>query len=112
MATTCLGINHPLFLRRSFDYCILDEATQITLPVSLGPLRHASQFVLVGDHYQLPPLVQSEGGRAGGLDVSLFRRLTEHHPQAMVTLEYQYRMNRSNQFTMAVCDSALYVQNA
>ncbi len=96
VATTCLSISHPLFSRRSFDYCILDEATQITLPVSLGPLRYASRFILVGDHYQLPPLVRSEVGREGGLDVSLFRRLTEHHPQAMVTLECQYRMNRSD----------------
>lgn len=26
--------------------------------VSLGPLMFASKFVLVGDHYQLPPLVK------------------------------------------------------
>ena len=63
VATTCLGTNHPLFSQRSFDYCILDEASQITLPVSLGPLRHARVFVLVGDHYQLPPLVQNEWAR-------------------------------------------------
>ncbi len=43
--------------------CIIDEASQLTLPVSLGPLRHASMFVLVGDHYQLPPLVQSQQAR-------------------------------------------------
>ena len=29
-----------------------------TSQVSLGPLMFASKFVLVGDHYQLPPLVQ------------------------------------------------------
>jgi len=29
-----------------------------TPKVSLGPLMFASTFVLVGDHYQLPPLVQ------------------------------------------------------
>ena len=43
--------------------CIVDEASQITLPVCLGPLRHASVFVLVGDHYQLPPLVLSQQAR-------------------------------------------------
>ena len=63
VATTCLGTQHPVFVRRSFDYCIIDEASQITLPVSLGPLRFARVFVLVGDHYQLPPLVQSEQAR-------------------------------------------------
>jgi superfamily I DNA and/or RNA helicase len=46
-----------LFSRRVFDYCIVDEASQITLPTCLGPLRFAQKFVLVGDHYQLPPLV-------------------------------------------------------
>ncbi|KAJ3091268.1 Tripartite DNA replication factor [Quaeritorhiza haematococci] len=62
VATTCLGI------KQYFDYCIVDEASQLTLPVCLGPLRYADRFVLVGDHYQLPPL-------------------------AVVQLEHQYRMN-------------------
>ena len=53
--------------RRSFDVCIVDEASQITLPASLGPLRYANRFVLVGDHYQLPPLVQSQLARSAEL---------------------------------------------
>lgn len=56
---TCLGVKHPLFSRRRFDYCIVDEAGQISQPVVLAPLRCADVFVLVGDHYQLPPLVTS-----------------------------------------------------
>lgn len=48
----------PLFSKRQFDVCIVDEASQITLPVCLGPLRFAKTFVLVGDHFQLPPLVR------------------------------------------------------
>lgn len=47
-----------LFARRKFDYCIVDEASQITLPTCIGPLRFAEKFVLVGDHFQLPPLVR------------------------------------------------------
>ena len=47
----------PIFIRRHFDYCIVDEASQITLPTCLGPLRFADTFVLVGDHFQLPPIV-------------------------------------------------------
>ncbi|KAF9479182.1 Dna2-domain-containing protein [Pholiota conissans] len=31
--------------------------------------------------------------RQGGLDVSLFRRLSEAHPEAVVDLRFQYRMN-------------------
>jgi hypothetical protein len=52
-------MNSALFSRRKFDYCIVDEASQITLPTCLGPLRFADKFVLVGDHFQLPPLVRS-----------------------------------------------------
>lgn len=92
VATTCLTINHPLFSRRVFDYCIVDEASQITLPVCLGPIRMSQKFILVGDHYQLPPLVQNKEAMEGGLDVSLFKLLCEAHPQAVVSLEHQYRM--------------------
>lgn len=46
-------MNHPLFSVTKFDYCIVDEASQITQPVCLGPLRFADTFVLVGDHYQV-----------------------------------------------------------
>jgi DNA replication ATP-dependent helicase Dna2 len=92
VATTCLTINHPLFNRRVFDYCIVDEASQITLPVCLGPIRMSQKFILVGDHYQLPPLVQNKEALEGGLDVSLFKLLCEAHPQAVVSLEHQYRM--------------------
>ncbi|KKA30036.1 hypothetical protein TD95_001534 [Thielaviopsis punctulata] len=92
VATTCLGISHALFSLRTFDYCIVDEASQITLPVCLGPIRMAETFVLVGDHYQLPPVVQNEQARLGGLDVSMFKLLSESHPDSVVNLEHQYRM--------------------
>ena len=92
VATTCLGINHPIFNQRIFDYCIVDEASQITLPVCLGPIRMARTFILVGDHYQLPPLVQNKEALDGGLDISLFKTLSENHPASVVNLEHQYRM--------------------
>ncbi|XP_042487897.1 DNA replication ATP-dependent helicase/nuclease JHS1 isoform X3 [Macadamia integrifolia] len=93
IAVTCLGITHPLLANRRFDVCIMDEAGQITLPVSLGPLMFASIFVLVGDHYQLPPLVQSTEARENEMGISLFCRLSEAHPQAISALQCQYRMN-------------------
>ncbi|EGY17951.1 DNA replication ATP-dependent helicase dna2 [Verticillium dahliae VdLs.17] len=92
VATTCLGIGHHVFNERTFDYCIVDEASQITLPICLGPIRMAKTFVLVGDHNQLPPLVQNEEAREGGLDVSLFKLLSDTHPDSVVNLEHQYRM--------------------
>ena len=92
VATTCLGINHAIFNAKIFDYCIVDEASQITLPVCLGPIAMAKRFVLVGDHYQLPPLVQNKEAQEGGLDISLFKLLSDTHPSSVVNLEHQYRM--------------------
>lgn len=88
-----LKVNSSLFRNRTFDYCIVDEASQVTLPVCLGPLACASKFVLVGDHYQLPPLVRNNEAKRLGYDVSLFEHLSERHPHAIVSLRHQYRMN-------------------
>lgn len=82
-----------LFSRRRFDYCIIDEASQITLPTCLGPLRFADKFILVGDHYQLSPLVRCRAAKKAGLEVSLFRLLSEEHKDYVIDLTHQYRMN-------------------
>uniref|UniRef100_A0A8C5PYZ8 DNA replication ATP-dependent helicase/nuclease n=1 Tax=Leptobrachium leishanense TaxID=445787 RepID=A0A8C5PYZ8_9ANUR len=92
VATTCMGVNHPIFTRRRFDFCIVDEASQIGQPICLGPLFFADRFVLVGDHQQLPPLVQSSEARDLGMTESLFKRL-ERNQDAVVELTVQYRMN-------------------
>ena len=44
-------------------------------------LRQARTFVLVGDHNQLPPLVVIAEAEREGLGHSLFRTLSEAHPQ-------------------------------
>ncbi|XP_030232476.1 DNA replication ATP-dependent helicase/nuclease DNA2 [Gadus morhua] len=93
VATTCMGTKHPIFTRRRFDFCIMDEASQISQPVCLGPLFYVKRFVLVGDHQQLPPIVQNQEARSLGMDESLFKRL-ELHSEAVVHLNVQYRMNR------------------
>ncbi|KAM3876969.1 DNA replication ATP-dependent helicase/nuclease DNA2 [Diretmus argenteus] len=104
VATTCMGTKHPIFSRRRFDFCIIDEASQISQPVCLGPLFYAKRFVLVGDHQQLPPIVQNQEARSLGMDESLFKRL-EHHSEAVVQLNVQYRMNRQ---IMSLSNSLMY----
>ncbi|KAF9574864.1 Tripartite DNA replication factor [Mortierella alpina] len=94
VGTTCLGIGDPIFMAKRFDYCIVDEASQITLPACLGPIRFADVFVLVGDHNQLPPLVKNPEAKKDGFDLSLFRMLSDRHPQSVTSLTQQYRMNQ------------------
>ncbi|CAJ1048869.1 DNA replication ATP-dependent helicase/nuclease DNA2 [Xyrichtys novacula] len=104
VGTTCMGIKHPLFSRRRFDFCIVDEASQISQPICVGPLFYAKRFVLVGDHQQLPPIVQNQEARSRGMDESLFKRL-ELHSEAVVQLNVQYRMNRQ---IMSLSNSLMY----
>lgn len=94
VASSCLGINDITFsIRDKFDYCIIDEASQVSMPISLGPLRFCEKFVLVGDHNQLPPLVQHPDFRVKQeLSQSLFMKLATKYPQSVATLTYQYRM--------------------
>ena len=61
----------PLLLGEHFDIVIVDEAGQISQPALLGSLMAADSFVLVGDHQQLPPLVQSEAAEKAGVYYSL-----------------------------------------
>ena len=76
-----------------FDYCI-DEAGQLTEPQVLGPLRKCRKFVLVGDNYQLPPLVQCRESARKGMSVSLFEKLAlKYETLAVKALTIQYRMN-------------------
>lgn len=96
VASTCLSVRDLAFnVRDHFDYCIIDEASQVSMPLSLGPLAFCHKFILVGDHFQLPPLVTHPSPEIKkGLSKSLFQILAEEHPQSIVELTYQYRMNK------------------
>ncbi|WP_276271863.1 AAA domain-containing protein [Haloarcula litorea] len=74
---------------QDFDVAVVDEAGQLTEPGTLAATTLADRFVLVGDHQQLPPVVQSEDET---LSTSLFERLIEAYPDAGVMLDRQYRM--------------------
>ena len=93
-----------------FDVAIVDEATQLTEPMSLGPLLRARRFVLVGDQQQLPPVVAAAAARGAnlhgvhptlaaagvaGLDRSLFERLSARIEP--IVLRRQYRMTAAVQ---------------
>lgn len=94
IAATCLSVQDPAFsIRSQFDYCIVDEASQVSMPISLGPLALCDKFIMVGDHYQLPPLVSHPDAKVKtGLSQSLFQILATAHPDSVVELKYQYRM--------------------
>ena len=57
LAGTCIGfLGHPAVRDLEFDLCILDEASKATATEAFVPLSRASQWVMVGDTRQLPPM--------------------------------------------------------
>ena len=77
----------PYLRFRAFEMTIVDEAGQLTEPLTLGLILRARRFVLIGDDRQLPPVV-----RTRDLARSLFERLKTD--TANVTLlDTQYRMH-------------------
>lgn len=61
VGATCIGINTNKFFKEAlFDIVIVDESGQIQLHNLSVPLSRAPKAILVGDHKQLPPVVQDE----------------------------------------------------
>ncbi|MCK5293657.1 MAG: hypothetical protein KAJ49_03320, partial [Arcobacteraceae bacterium] len=61
VGATCIGINsNKLFADIPFDVVIVDESGQIQLHNLMVPLSRASKAILVGDHKQLPPIINDE----------------------------------------------------
>jgi DNA replication ATP-dependent helicase Dna2 len=89
VAATTASCGSRVAKTQSFDVAIVDEAGQLTEPGTLAATTLADRFVLVGDHQQLPPVVQSDDET---LSRSLFQRLIEAYPDAGVLLDRQYRM--------------------
>lgn len=87
--TTCLSLRNPLLKKIQFDYVVVDEASQTLEPILLESLFFSSKFVLIGDYFQLSPLVKSQEAMAKGMAVSLFERLAKQHPKSLCRLTHQ-----------------------
>lgn len=104
IAATCLGIASRNVLNEMvFDWVIVDEAARATAPELLVPIVRGKKIILVGDHKQLPPVVNSNieqykktelGIRKSDLEKSLFEELFEKIPdEAKSVLTAQFRMH-------------------
>lgn len=83
---------------RKFDYAVIDEAAQATLPSAAIPYSISNHLILVGDHEQLPPFRHSDiKADPDDLPLSMFEYL--YGPNSIfgtklgVQLKTQYRMH-------------------
>ena len=91
-ATAHRACTMPYIRRRAFEMTIVDEAGQLTEPLTLGLTLRSRRFVLIGDDRQLPPVV-----RTRELAFSMFERLKgeseESGTTSLTLLDTQYRMH-------------------
>jgi len=101
---TLVGISSWQDFRNiEFDYIIVDEAGRATLPELMIPLRRGKRFILVGDHKQLPPIVdddvlkQMDGYNKKDLETTLFEELYDKivHNDFKHFLKYNYRSDKN-----------------
>ncbi|KAG2225014.1 hypothetical protein INT45_003214 [Circinella minor] len=95
VGTTCMASTFDIFGNTSFSLALVDEASQLTEPMSMVPLTRfgCSRLIMIGDPLQLPPTVSTtaEEEKIGqGLDKTLFDRLTEiGHRTIMLRTQYR-----------------------
>lgn len=95
ITATLVGANHYTIRDRRFDTVVIDEAAQALEPACWIPILKARKLVLAGDPFQLPPTIKSEQAAREGLNITLMEKNVELHPEAVVLLEEQYRMNKA-----------------
>lgn len=102
---TCTGIaslDNGIFAQRDYDYVIVDEAAKCNSLDILIPLVMGKKLILVGDHKQLYPMLETEGvsEEISDNDIqelkehTLFKRLFEERvPENFkIMMNKQYRM--------------------
>lgn len=104
---TCTGVvSNYVINDMVFDYVIIDEAAKATFPELLISIIRAKKIIMVGDHKQLPPVLDEELIKnskqtfiESKLDFntlynSIFMKLFEHLPnENKQVLNTQYRMH-------------------
>ncbi|SDE32778.1 Superfamily I DNA and/or RNA helicase [Dyadobacter soli] len=95
VTATLVGSNHFIVRGMKYRTVVIDEAGQALEPACWIPILKAEKVVFAGDHLQLPPTIKSEDAAKGGLSTTLLEKSVALHPDSVVLLEEQYRMNEA-----------------
>ena len=93
----------------SYEYLIIDEASQCVEPSCLIPLCHeVKKLILVGDHMQLPATVFCPNATKILYNRSLFERLIDNkYPRYILTVQYRMQSNISEFISNTFYDNKL-----
>ncbi|PQJ09728.1 IGHMBP2 family helicase [Flavipsychrobacter stenotrophus] len=95
ITATLVGANHYTVRDIRYHTVVIDEAGQALEPACWIPILKAKKVVLAGDHCQLPPTIKSNEAAKQGLANTLLEKCVALHPESVILLQEQYRMNES-----------------
>jgi len=95
ITATLAGANNWTIKAQKFNTVVIDEAGQALEPACWIPILKAQKIILAGDHCQLPPTIKSSTAAKNGLNTTLLEKCVALHPEAVVLLNEQYRMNEA-----------------
>lgn len=77
-----------------FDVCIIDEASQLSIPLSIAAMSRTGKYIFVGDHKQLDPIIP-KGSNNEMFAESVFSRVARIYPNEINLLNTSYRLNKA-----------------
>ena len=95
ITATLVGANHYTVRNLKYKTVVIDEAGQALEPACWIPILKAEKVVLAGDHFQLAPTIKSSEAAMNGLSTTLLEKCVSLHPESVILLEEQYRMNEA-----------------
>lgn len=75
-----------------FDYIVIDEAAQLSIPLALAAMIYGDKIIFVGDHMQLDPIVPTETGNPL-FSKSVFKWMVDKYSNNITLLDQSYRLN-------------------
>lgn len=93
ITATLVGSNHNTVQHLQYETVVIDEAGQALEPACWIPILKGKRLIMAGDHCQLPPTIKSIEAANKGLSTTLLEKCVASHPESVVLLEEQYRMN-------------------
>ena len=94
ITSTLVGANHYTIRNQKFHTIVIDEAGQALEPACWIPILKGKKLIMAGDHCQLPPTIKSVEA-AKELSTTLMEKSVSLHPESVVLLQEQYRMNEN-----------------
>jgi DNA replication ATP-dependent helicase Dna2 len=89
-----------------FDVAIIDEASQLSIPLSVAAMSRTCKYIFVGDHKQLDPIIP-KGSNNEMFAESIFSRLARIYPGEINLLNTSYRLNE----TLIKIPNTLFYEN-